>query len=279
MPTFRPEVCALLLLCACSAAHPSDGGADASVDASDAESDSGRLDGAVSDAGDDGGADGGVDLSEPFLAFCRRRIRALCDGNAICCLDSTRRYEVEDCSDAAIEMGCSRGSDDPALRDGTLTWDEGAAARIIEELEAGVSGCETIDQDAVGLDRVLRGTLPLDDSCTPEAVNGYGSLGLLRCEAGLRCALSGTVDDFTGACALRGEIGDGCVNPANDCLPGSWCEFGADGVPADAPYFGLCQPQTEPCLGDYACPSRFCVRASQRCVDPEPAQTWCRRFL
>lgn len=231
------------------------------------------------DAGPDGGVDAGVDLSEPFRAFCRRRIRALCDGNLSCCLDATRRYDTEDCSDAAIEMGCLRASEDPALRDGTLDWDASAAESVLADLESQVADCGAIEQDAAGLDRVLHGTLTSGETCTPDAANGFGSLGLLRCAGSLRCSLTGVATDFSGVCAPLGDLGEGCINPSTDCRSGLWCEFGADGIPPDAPYFGLCQPQGEPCGGDYACPSRFCTRTSRLCAEPEAAETWCRRFL
>jgi len=276
-----------LPLLACSSTHTGDGGPDGEADAalpvrdSGLDPDAAAGDASVHDAGDDAGArDAGVDLSALFRAFCIRRNELLCAGNAACCDDRTRQFGEDECDSAGIESGCERASEDPALRDGSLRWDAVEAERVLAELESRQSECVAIDLDSMRVDQVLQGSSAEGEPCTPEAVNGLGSLGLLRCADGLRCALSGTSESFTGVCAEPGELGEGCVYPAADCVSGAWCEFGADGMSSDAPYLGLCvEQEDEPCAGDYACPSRFCTGAPRRCVEPEPAQTWCRRLL
>ncbi|MBX3269617.1 MAG: hypothetical protein KF729_05120 [Sandaracinaceae bacterium] len=170
------------------------------------------------------------------------------------------------CDVEAIRSGCEELAADPALTDGTLVWLPDEAARTLAELEARRPGCEAIDR-AWDYGRVLEGTLEAGADCSPQSRGMYG-LGRLRCRPGLRCELTGTIDEFTGRCTDPGDEGDSCNH---DCGPGFFCQW--DTVPT--PYRGYCEVQDDAaeCFTDFACSTMYCEL--QSCTPLDPPDTWC----
>lgn len=258
---------AWVLLAGCGESHGVDGGdTGATVDAA-REDDAGVPEDArvVEDAG--------FDLGPVFREFCERSEHLRCAGSADCCgmTDPSRSA----CSSSAeIEARCAELADDPALRDGTLIWNEVEAARHLREFEAAAATCSVRDrrwswQWSYG--RVVTGTLNEGEDCTPSRTWPY-SLGFFRCITGLRCELTGSIDDYQGHCAPLGQLGDSCNH---DCAADLYCDLLDIAGDPPEPFWGYCEPVVDggECYSDLACSSTLCVSFS--CYEPTPADTWC----
>lgn len=236
----------------------------------DAAVDGGPPDATPTDGAFDGGPpdaaipqDAGRGLTPTFVEFCTRVRELRCAGASCCTIPS--RASTAGCEAAEIRARCEGLGDDPALRDGTLVWDADAAARHVEALESALPTCGAIDR-RFNPGVVLHGTLGEGDDCTPH--DPEGSLGRFRCRDGLRCAITGTVSDYTGRCAPPGTLGDSCNY---DCGDGLFCQWTTE----LNPWVGFCETQDDgaECYSDYACSEMFCV--VQACETPSPADTWC----
>lgn len=244
----------------CGNSHlPDDAAADGGffVDATAADA---GLDGAQRDGGP---ADGGEGLRPTFIEFCTRVRELICEG-ATCCTIAGR-VNTSGCEPAEIRARCEELGHDPALRDGSLVWDADAAAQYIEVLASALPTCGAVDRH-FNPGVVLHGTLGEGEDCTPSDLED--SLGRYRCRDGLRCAIMGTVSDYTGRCAPLGAFGDSCNY---DCGDGLFCQYTTDLVP----WAGYCEPQDDgaECYSDYACSEMLCVVGA--CGTPSPADTWC----
>jgi len=251
------------VIAGCGSSHlPDDAAADGGswVDAT-------TVDATAADAGLDGaqrdGGDGGEGLRPTFIEFCTRLRELVCEGVRCCTIAD--RVITRGCGPAGIRARCEYLGDDPALQDGSLVWDADAAARTIEALESALPTCGAVDRH-FNFGVVLHGTLGEGEDCTPS--DSEDSLGRNRCRAGLRCAITGTVSDYTGRCAPPGALGDSCNY---DCGDGLFCEHTTDFVP----WAGYCEPQDDggECYSDYACSEMFCGVSG--CETPSPADTWC----
>lgn len=257
---------ALVVVHGCGESHgPFDGavGDAGALDGGWGARDAGPMD--AGDAGDlDSGADAGPSLQETFIEFCVRIRMLQCVGGETCCTQPGR--PTSSCAASHIRSRCEERGSDPALRDGTLLWRPEAARMRIEELESSVAGCDAINR-AFSFGNVLLGTLGEGADCTPY-LPGLRSVGRFRCEAGLRCELTGSLSDFAGVCAEPGSTGSSCNH---DCGEGLFCQWSTD----PNPFWGYCMEQDDGarCISDYGCSGMLCVLDS--CVIPEPGDTWC----
>lgn len=217
----------------------------------------------------DGSADGGSDVAAAFLTFCTRFAQLRCVGARDCCTIADRREET--CGEAAIQAYCEELFADAALHDGSLLWREAEAERHLAALEVALPECAAIDR-TVTFANVLQGTLGEGEDCTP-AMPRLRSVGRFRCAEGLRCELTGTIDDYAGRCAPPGVAGDSCNH---DCAAGFYCRW--DLRTSADPFAGRCQAIDESgtCTNDFACSTAFCVL--DMCGVPSPADTWCNVF-
>lgn len=263
--TRRIVFCSVILVSACGTTHGVDGGEDASAD-------SGRaLDAELppdASGGPDASVDGGVDLGPIVRAFCVRRLELLCAGRRDCC-ESTDAARRSCRNPDQIQTKCAEVAGDPALRGGTLAWNEVEAARYLAELEAAMAVCGPRDR-LWSYGEALTGTLDEGEDCTPHRPL-LDSLGGYRCRGDLRCELTGTIGDYVGRCARPGELGDSCNH---DCRVGLYCNSGATVV--SNPFWGRCEVLQDAgeCFSDYACSSTFC-RVTVSCYDGEASETWC----
>lgn len=254
-----------LALAACGQNHVGDAGRR--VDAS--------ADGGPRDAGlPDAGLDAGPPVDARVYAFCLEMSELRCRGTEVCCGLPDRvgfLYWGTGCG-MDIEPACAVWASDTALRDGTLGWNEAAAQRLLDLLRTALATCSAIPRP-FDLSAVFEGTLAQGQDCTPGLPYYMPSVGRFRCRGDLRCELSGNEDRFAGTCAPRGDEGDSCNY---DCRAGLWCDGSFDG---EGVFHGRCARGQEPdfdCGRDGWCMTRYCdTPGTVRCIEPEPAQTWC----
>lgn len=226
---------------------------------SDADiADASAMDGGV----DAGRPDAGVDLTSVFLDFCVRHIALLSEGRERCCPHPGSPLDPD-----AARLVCEGLANDAAVTDGTLEWDDAAARARLTDLESGLVSCAQRER-RWDYSEVLTGTLGPGEVCTPQRPKN-ASVGRYRCREGLRCELSGTLDDFTGRCAPPARLGESCL--LYDCEEGLYCRDLRD---PDSPNWGRCEPiiDSGDCGSDLQCASVYC---DGTCRDPTPAESWC----
>lgn len=253
----------MALVMACGEIHDSDAGDAALVEDSGVDPLDGGLD-AGADGGDSG-QDAGPNLRSIFLDFCIQTQRLRCQGRVDCCT-SIERGGSGECLDSTVRPRCEELAADPALGDGTLTWREDEAARVLADLQAALPVCGAVDRGGSFGD-VLEGTLAPGADCTPFKPD-LDSLGRFGCQEGLRCALTGTRDDYEGRCTTPGASGDTCNH---DCGSGLYCQYDTEPFP----YWGTCEVRDDAagCRSDFGCTEYYCE--SGVCISPAPENTWC----
>lgn len=260
---------ATLVALGCGQTHPAVDAA--AVDA--ATRDAGASDATPPDASDGVVADAAVEPDARALRYCLDVTELRCRGNQRCCPLEARSFLdwYTSCDAAHVIEQCEEWASDTALRDGTILWDEMAAARVLAALAAAVEACDAISRPFDDSE-VFVGTLDEGQDCTPDRPLDL-SVGRLRCRPGLRCALEGHSEGvFVGVCAALGGEGASCNN---DCAAGLWCN-GRLRVGGD-PFRGRCAPlgSDERCTRDTHCELRLCDQVTDSCVAPSSAETWC----
>lgn len=241
--------------------------------------DTGRPDGGRRDAGDasipippsvpDAGFEPGT-IPFEYFDFCLRYNAIWCLAQDRCCPIPERRFpDVASCHDAFSVMVCAELAASMSWLEGRSTWHGDREERVLDALWDSASRCAAPDEDP---DRwVLTGDIPRGGDCTPPALDWRHLQWVdFTCTPGLRCAVTGTREAFSGTCTDPGTAGDPCAT-FGGCDAAHHCE-----PPFPSPDLGTCQPSRargEPCARDWECLSRYCPDGADRCAPSRPS--WC----
>jgi hypothetical protein len=268
------------------------------------------LAGGCGDSGPPSRAHAVDDLAQSITAaFCSWQFRC-CTGLEIAIVERGRYASEQDCAQATLTARDQLAVFSPAILEGTVTLDQGAASACVQQLRD--RPCNIVPFPAVGepIDRdpnvgaflaacpgLLVGTLPKGLPCTLNA----------ECARGLRCVAPGAAPSggngdggppvpvpAPGACEPYHQLGDECSSSADcdpaaglycrstdftcaapagesqPCVPGAF--FGApDVVVCDASMGLYCEPNLHVC--------RHLPRAGEPCLsvsapspcDPDPS--------
>lgn len=218
-----------------------------------------------------GGIDAGPAISPE--EFCDELAVLLCQGHFHCCQGRPpmNDMEFEDCVSFLAIFQCGALLGFPlrtVLEDDRVGYDPHAAAQVVAEARERIQRCDLTIRDWYtwrdGLWRMLPGTIPPGEACTPRSENDHALLFACR---GLdhRCLRS---DDDTWTCAELGRIEDRCL-ATTDCERGNYC----DRPPAMSE--GTCRDLLNNgalCGSDDVCESFHCSDTEHRCRPPSTPQ-------